>query len=41
MLAPPMWIDHVVICVTDFARASAFYRAVLGAEIIEFDGRIA
>src|SRR2546422_2268845 len=41
MVAPPMWIDHVVICVTDFARAGAFYRAVLGAEIIEFDGRIA
>jgi len=41
MLGPPMWLDHVVICVSDFARASAFYRAVLGAEIIERDGRIA
>src|SRR2546428_2050312 len=41
MLTPSMWLDHVVICVSDFARASAFYRAVLGAEIIERDGRIA
>lgn len=41
MLAPRMGIDHVVICVTDFARSSAFYRDVVGAQIVELDGRIA
>jgi catechol 2,3-dioxygenase-like lactoylglutathione lyase family enzyme len=34
-------LDHVVIAVTDFARSNAFYRDVLGAEVIETDGRTA
>jgi catechol 2,3-dioxygenase-like lactoylglutathione lyase family enzyme len=34
-------LDHVVIAVTDFARSNAFYRDVLGAEIVEIDGRVA
>ena len=41
MLAPRMGIDHLVICVTDFARSNAFYRDVVGARIVELDGRIA
>jgi catechol 2,3-dioxygenase-like lactoylglutathione lyase family enzyme len=32
-------IDHVVIAVTDRARADAFYRDVLGADVVERDGR--
>jgi catechol 2,3-dioxygenase-like lactoylglutathione lyase family enzyme len=32
-------IDHVVIAVTDRRRSDAFYRDVLGAEIVERDGR--
>ncbi len=36
-----MRLDHVVIAVTDFDRSSAFYREVLGAEIVEIDGRVA
>jgi len=32
-------IDHVVIAVTDRARSDAFYRDVLGAEVVERDGR--
>jgi catechol 2,3-dioxygenase-like lactoylglutathione lyase family enzyme len=34
-------LDHVVIAVGDFERANAFYRDVLGAEIVELDGRVA
>jgi catechol 2,3-dioxygenase-like lactoylglutathione lyase family enzyme len=34
-------LDHVVIAVSDFGRSNAFYRDVLGAEIVEIDGRIA
>jgi catechol 2,3-dioxygenase-like lactoylglutathione lyase family enzyme len=34
-------LDHVVIAVTDFDRSNAFYRDVLGAEIVEIDGRVA
>jgi catechol 2,3-dioxygenase-like lactoylglutathione lyase family enzyme len=34
-------LDHVVIAVTDFERSNAFYREVLGAEIVETDGRVA
>ena len=30
-----------MIAVTDFARSNAFYRDVLGAEIVEIDGRVA
>lgn len=36
-----MRLDHVVIAVTDFDRSGAFYREVLGAEIVEIDGRVA
>ena len=36
-----MRFDHVVIAVTDFERSIAFYREVLGAEIVEIDGRVA
>jgi catechol 2,3-dioxygenase-like lactoylglutathione lyase family enzyme len=32
-------LDHVVIAVSDFERSNAFYRDVLGAEIVEVDGR--
>jgi len=31
----------VVIAITDFARSNAFYRDVVGAEIVEIDGRVA
>lgn len=34
-------LDHVVIHVSDWARSNAFYREVLGAEIVERDGRTA
>ncbi len=34
-------LDHVVIHVTDWERANAFYREVLGAEIVEVGGRTA
>jgi catechol 2,3-dioxygenase-like lactoylglutathione lyase family enzyme len=34
-------LDHAVIAVTDFARSNAFYRDVLGAQIVERDGRTA
>jgi len=33
-------LDHVVIAVTDRARADAFYRDVLGADVVERDGRV-
>ena len=36
-----MRLDHVVIAVSDFARSSVFYRDVVGAEIVEGDGRVA
>ena len=32
-------LDHVVIAVTDRGRSDAFYRDVIGAEILERDGR--
>jgi catechol 2,3-dioxygenase-like lactoylglutathione lyase family enzyme len=32
-------LDHVVIAVTDRARSDAFYRDVLGADVVERDGR--
>jgi len=32
-------IDHVVIAVTDRRRSDTFYREVLGAEVVEHDGR--
>jgi len=34
-------LDHVVIAVSDFERSNRFYRDVLGADIVEIDGRIA
>ncbi len=34
-----MRLDHVVIAVTDRSRSDAFYRDVIGAEIVERDGR--
>lgn len=34
-----MKLDHVVIAVTDRGRSDAFYREVLGAEVVEQDGR--
>ncbi|SRR5258708_6199319 len=33
-------LDHVVIAVADRARSDAFYREVVGAEIVERDGRV-
>lgn len=36
-----MRLDHVVIAVTDFERSNAFYRDVLGATVVEIDGRVA
>lgn len=36
-----MRLDHVVIAVSDFDRSNAFYRDVLGAAIVEVDGRVA
>jgi catechol 2,3-dioxygenase-like lactoylglutathione lyase family enzyme len=32
-------LDHVVIAVTDRRRSDAFYRDVLGADVVERDGR--
>jgi catechol 2,3-dioxygenase-like lactoylglutathione lyase family enzyme len=34
-------LDHVVIAVSDFERSNAFYRDVLGAEIVDLGGRTA
>jgi catechol 2,3-dioxygenase-like lactoylglutathione lyase family enzyme len=35
-------IDHVVVAVSDWERSNAFYRDVLGAEVVEIDkGRYA
>jgi catechol 2,3-dioxygenase-like lactoylglutathione lyase family enzyme len=34
-------LDHVVIAVTDFQLSNAFYRDVLGATVVEIDGRVA
>lgn len=34
-------LDHVVIHITDWARSNAFYRDVIGAEIVQLDGRTA
>lgn len=31
----------MVIAITDFERSNAFYRDVVGAEIVEIDGRVA
>ena len=37
----PVELDHVVIHVTDWERSNAFYRDVLGAEVVEEGGRVA
>jgi catechol 2,3-dioxygenase-like lactoylglutathione lyase family enzyme len=34
-------LDHVVIHVSNCARSNAFYRDVIGAEVVEVDGRVA
>lgn len=34
-------LDHVVLAVRDFERSNAFYRDVVGAEIVVIDGRVA
>jgi catechol 2,3-dioxygenase-like lactoylglutathione lyase family enzyme len=34
-------LDHVVIAVSDFERSNAFYRDVMGAEVVKIDGRVA
>jgi len=34
----PLALDHVVIHVSDWERSNAFYRDVLGAELVERDG---
>jgi catechol 2,3-dioxygenase-like lactoylglutathione lyase family enzyme len=33
----PLRLDHSVIAVTDWARSNAFFRDVLGAELVELD----
>jgi catechol 2,3-dioxygenase-like lactoylglutathione lyase family enzyme len=39
---PQVRLDHVVIAVSDWSRSNAFYRGVLGAEVVELDrGRYA
>jgi catechol 2,3-dioxygenase-like lactoylglutathione lyase family enzyme len=35
----PARLDHVVIAVSDRPRSDAFYRDVVGAEVVERDGR--
>ncbi len=37
-LSPAIHLDHCVIHVSDWARSNAFYRDVLGAEIVERAG---
>ena len=34
-----MRLDHVVIAVSDRSRSDAFYRDVIGADVVERDGR--
>ena len=36
-MSPRVRIDHVVIAVSDWERSNAFYRDVLGAELVEID----
>jgi catechol 2,3-dioxygenase-like lactoylglutathione lyase family enzyme len=41
-IASPLLLDHVVIAVTDWDRSNAFYRDVLGAEVVDLEtGRFA
>jgi catechol 2,3-dioxygenase-like lactoylglutathione lyase family enzyme len=42
MSAVAVRLDHCVIAVSDWERSSAFYREVLGAEVVDHpDGRVA
>lgn len=36
-----MRLDHLVIAITDFERSNAFYRDVVGAQVVDIDGRVA
>jgi catechol 2,3-dioxygenase-like lactoylglutathione lyase family enzyme len=41
-IGAPEGLDHCVIAVSDWDRSNAFYREVLGAEVVEFEsGRVA
>jgi catechol 2,3-dioxygenase-like lactoylglutathione lyase family enzyme len=41
-MTPDLHLDHCVIAVTDWDRSNAFYRDVLGAELVELEyGRYA
>ena len=40
-MAPPVRLDHCVIHVSDWAVSNAFYRDVVGAELVESGGRVA
>jgi catechol 2,3-dioxygenase-like lactoylglutathione lyase family enzyme len=40
-MALPVRLDHFVIHVSDWGRSNAFYRDVLGAELVERPGRFA
>jgi catechol 2,3-dioxygenase-like lactoylglutathione lyase family enzyme len=41
VMAPPVRLDHCVIHVSDWEVSNAFYRDVVGAELVESDGRTA
>ena len=34
IMAPPVKLDHCVIHVSDWERSNAFYRDVIGAEVV-------
>jgi catechol 2,3-dioxygenase-like lactoylglutathione lyase family enzyme len=38
---PKVKLDHCVIHVSDWERSNAFYRDVLGAEVVKLGGRVA
>jgi len=38
---PQVSLDHCVIHVSDWERSNAFYRDVMGAEIVRYEGRVA
>ena len=40
-MALPVRLDHCVIHVSDWQVSNAFYRDVVGAELVESDGRVA
>jgi len=41
-MTPRVWLDHCVIAVSDWERSTAFYRDVMGAEVVDHpDGRVA